>query len=84
MLARYHKSKASKKARVEATFKKVHLENLKCAEEAGLNIEEWHKQMSEIGKGISAQVKTKGQEDTEIINSADYVLSYLFPKKVKK
>lgn len=84
MLARYQEGKAKKRAKVEATHKKVHQQNLIDAEAAQVSLEEWHRQMSEIGQGVTTQTKTNIQEKPNVINSADYVLSYLFPRKVTK
>lgn len=84
MLARYQTNRAKEKAKVEETHKKVHQQNLRDAEAAGVSLEEWHRQKSEIGQGVTTQTETNVQENPSIINSADYVLSYLFPRKITK
>lgn len=83
-LARYIKDKAKKKAKVEATFQKIHNQNQDDATKEGLSLAERHEKMSAIGNSSNNRDKsTDTNTDTEVsyvTNSADYVLSYLFPR----
>ncbi len=68
--------------RVEQTLAKVRAKNLEEAEKMGMTIAAWHQYMSELGK--ATRVTPDKNTDTVIYNSADYVLSYLFPPNRKK
>jgi predicted double-glycine peptidase len=70
--------------RIEETMAKVRTKNAIEAEKMGMSLEDWHKYMSKLGNSSQGETKQPQTETTVIYNSADYVLSYLFPPNRKK
>ncbi len=73
-----------RKSRVDETMARVHNQNVASAKEDGLTLEEWHEKMSAIGNSRNELSEPPQTTSTIIYNSADYVLSYLFPPNRKK
>lgn len=65
-------------------MREVHEYNLERARELKMTLDEYHKMMSEKGKQNGLTTDTTQPTQSIVYNSADYVLSYLFPKDTAK